>query len=172
MSDSYFFDTDILAYAFDRSDPTKWKTASALVKGGFEDGGGVLSNQVLAELFVVLTQKVSRPVPREEAAGKAKSFANSGSWTKVSYTSGTVAKAAQDSAAMPNHFWDLLIAETMKEAGVKRVYTENLKDFAGIPWVEAVNPFARKGGAKVARPEKGQAAEDGATAGHRETSRE
>ena len=166
MSDSYFFDTNVLAYAFDKSDPTKWKTASALVKGGFEDGGGVLSNQVLAELFVVLTQKVSKPIPKEEAAGIAKSFVDSASWTKVSYPSGTVARAAQDSAAMPNHFWELLIAGTMKEAGVKRVYTENLKDFAGIPWVEAVNPFAQKGGAKVARPEKGRAAEDGATAAH------
>jgi predicted nucleic acid-binding protein len=42
---------------------------------------------------------------------------------------------------MRTPFWDIMIAETMKEAGVRDLYTENEKDFLEIPWIRVVNPF-------------------------------
>lgn len=144
MKDSWFFDTNIIAYAFDRSDPAKWKICRKLLKEGFQGGiGGIVSNQVLAELFVVLTEKVARPISKARASKIVKSFVDSPNWVKIDYDSATASRAALDSAAVRNHFWDLLIAETMRDAGVKMVYSENIRDFEGITWVEATNPFKK-----------------------------
>ncbi len=142
MKDRYFFDTNIIAYAFDRSDRAKWEVCRGLVREGFQGGSGCsVSSQVLAELFVVLTAKVGKPVPPRKASTIVRSFVDSPSWTKLNYDHRTVSRAVADSGSTPAHFWDLLIAETMRDAGVKRIYTENVKDFEGIPWVEPVNPL-------------------------------
>jgi predicted nucleic acid-binding protein len=90
----------------------------------------------------VLTQKVQRPVSKDRAGNIVKSFVDSPAWGKVSYNCDTASRATEDSATMHNHFWDLLVAETMRDGGLKRIYTENVKDFEGIPWVHAVNPLA------------------------------
>jgi predicted nucleic acid-binding protein len=143
MKDRFFFDTNILAYAFDKSERAKWGVCRKLVRDGFEgDSPSYVSNQVLAELFVVLTQKVARPLSMKRAGLLVKSFAVSESWKKLTYDQATVVRAAQDSDSVDAPFWDLLIAETMRDAGVKKIYTENTGDFEGISWVDAVDPFS------------------------------
>jgi predicted nucleic acid-binding protein len=112
---------------------------------------GFVSNQILAELFVAITQRVGKPLSKERAGKIIRSFVDSPKWGKVNYDGSTVSRAAADSAATRNHFWELLIAETMRDGGLKRIYTENVGDFKGIPWVEAVNPLGKvreKGGAR------------------------
>jgi predicted nucleic acid-binding protein len=145
MKDRLFFDTSIIAYAFDKSEPRKRAVCKDLVRRAFDgDVDGFVSNQVLAELFVVLTQKVAKPLSRERAGTIVKSFADSASWEKLDYGTGTVARTADDSVTIRNPFWDLLIAETMREGKVKKICTENVRDFQGIPWVEPVDPFMGK----------------------------
>ena len=39
------------------------------------------------------------------------------------------------------HFWDAVIMETMKENGIGKVFTENVRDFAGTKGIEVVDPF-------------------------------
>jgi len=141
MKDRYFFDTNIIAYAFDRSDRARWGACRKLVREGFQgESACFVSNQVLAELFVVLTTRVGEPVSREKASTIVRSFIDSTAWKKLNYDHGTVGRAVMDSVST-SHFWDLLIAETMKEAGVKRIYTENARDFVDAPWVEPINPL-------------------------------
>lgn len=142
MKDRYFFDTNIIAYAFDKSDRAKWEKCRRLVMEGFQgESSCFVSNQVLAELFVVLTTKVGRPLSREKAGVIVRSFIDSPTWKKLNYHHLTVSRAATDSGSTAASFWDLLIAETMRDAGVRRIYTENLGDFKKISWVEAVNPL-------------------------------
>jgi predicted nucleic acid-binding protein len=40
-------------------------------------------------------------------------------------------------------YWDALIAATMRENGVTRIYTEDEKSFRKIPWLEVVNPLGK-----------------------------
>jgi predicted nucleic acid-binding protein len=80
-------------------------------------------------------------VPPKKASTIVRSFIDSPSWTKLNYDHRTVSRAVADSGSTSAHFWDLLIAETMRDAGVKRIYTENVKDFEGVSWVEPVNPL-------------------------------
>ncbi len=37
--------------------------------------------------------------------------------------------------------FDLFLAATMLDNGVKTIYTENIRDFEGLQEIEAVNPF-------------------------------
>ena len=137
-----FVDTNILAYAFDESDEKRRRPCADLVKAGFQgEAEYCLSNQVLSELFVVLTKQVGRPLSKEKAALVVSGFADSSKWKKLNYTHLTVRKALQDLQTISTSFWDILIAETMREAGIRLVYTENERDFRRIPWVQIENPL-------------------------------
>jgi len=57
MSDKIFFDTNILVYAFDKSDKEKHHISANLIKSAFENRNGSVSTQVLQEFFVVTTKK-------------------------------------------------------------------------------------------------------------------
>jgi predicted nucleic acid-binding protein len=135
-------DTNILAYAYDKSDPNRRKICEKLVKSGFEgESRYCVSNQVLGELYVVLTRKVAKPMPKEQASLLVNAFLESQNWEKLNYNHLTVKHALEDLRSMRTPFWDIMIAETMKEAGVRDLYTENEKDFLEIPWIRVVNPF-------------------------------
>ena len=143
---SSFFDTNILAYAFDESDERRRKPCADLVRAGFQGQiGCCVSNQILSELFVVLTSHIGKPLPREKAAVIVSGFIDSLKWTRTNYTYLTVKRAFEDLQTINTaSFWDLLIAETMKEAGLRTLYTENVRDFKNIPWIEVNNPVASK----------------------------
>ena len=81
MSDEIFFDTNIIAYAFDRSDERKRQPCQRLVRLGFQgDLSSCISNQVLGELFLVLTKKVGRPLSKKVAGTRVRGFMDSPRW--------------------------------------------------------------------------------------------
>jgi predicted nucleic acid-binding protein len=41
--------------------------------------------------------------------------------------------------------FDIFLAATMLDNGVRTIYTENVRDFEGIEGIEAINPFIPKG---------------------------
>ena len=90
---------------------------------------------------MVLTRKVAKPLTKERACLLVSAFAESQNWGKQNYNHLTVKRALEDLTTINTSFWDILIAETMKEAGIRTLYTENAKDFLEIPWIEVVNPF-------------------------------
>lgn len=142
MNDSIFYDTNILVYAYDESMKEKREVAEKLVESVF--GGetrGALSNQVLAELFYVLTEKINKPLSKETAAKIIRKYVISDKWEKLDYTNSTALKAALSSSYYNSSFWDTLIAETMKENGLVQIITENERDFKIIPGLKIINPF-------------------------------
>jgi predicted nucleic acid-binding protein len=141
-----FFDTNILAYAFDESDERRRKPCADLVRAGFQgEIDCCVSNQILSELFVALTRHIGKPLPREKASVIVGGFIDSPKWTKTNYTHLTVKRAFEDLQSIGSgSFWNLLIAETMKEAGVRTLYTENVRDFKNITWIDVNNPVATK----------------------------
>ena len=142
MSDEVFFDTNVNAYAFDRSDERKRQPCQRLVRLGFEgDPSSCISNQVLGELFQVLTEKVGMPLSKKVAGTIVRDFIDSPRWKKLNYSHLTVRRALDDVGTINASFWNVLIAETMRDSGVTRLYTENETDFRKIPWVEVLNPM-------------------------------
>jgi len=137
-----FYDSNILVYAFDESEPLKKKKCEKLVLAVFNGRAkGIVSNQVLAEVFFILTQKVRKPISGEKAVRVVFGFLKSTNWIKINYSFETVAKAAKQTSKHKTHFWDTLIAETMLENQVCKIFTENEKDFSKIKQIKAVSPL-------------------------------
>ena len=59
-----FVDTEILAYAHDRSETARQPVARALLEVLWRDRAGVLSTQALQELHVVATRRFDPPMAR------------------------------------------------------------------------------------------------------------
>ena len=63
-----FVDTNIFLNAYDSSEPVKKKTAEKLISALWQSRQGVISIQVIQELYVNLTRKLPKPVSAELAA--------------------------------------------------------------------------------------------------------
>jgi len=140
MKDRVFFDTNIICYAFDSSEPSKRKVCERLIERVYkEEILGVISNQVLVETYNVLTRKfgISTTTTRDIM----KSLTTSKNWYRINYNSNTVNRAIDDLERFQVSFLDLLIAETMKENLINEIITENVKDFEKISGIKAINPF-------------------------------
>jgi len=140
MKDRIFFDTNVICYAFDLADPVKRKVcAELLYKVYTGETAGVISNQVLGETFNAAITKIHMPADKVRVV--VKSLIVSEKWEKINYTTNTIDRAITISESVEVPFWDLLIAETMKENGVAKIMTENEKDFSSISGIKIINPF-------------------------------
>jgi predicted nucleic acid-binding protein len=67
MKDRHFLDTNIFAYSFDSSAPTKQKRARELILQGITTRKAVVSYQVVQEFFNIALRKFSHPMTVAEA---------------------------------------------------------------------------------------------------------
>ena len=135
-------DTNILIYAYDESEPEKKAKCKEIVERILTGKArAAVSNQVLAELYNGLTGKIEFPLKKEDAFIIVESFLKSGNMIKINYDSQTVAKAIAASIKYKMHFWDALIAATMLENQLFKIFTENEKDFGKIEHIKAINPL-------------------------------
>ena len=142
MNDKIFYDTNVLRYAYDLNEPEKREICKSLVSGIFKGKHrGIISNQILAELYNALTRKLG--VEAESARVIVESFIVSSNWVKIDYSHRTVRAAIDVSRTFRTPFPDTLIAETMKENGIVLIMTENEADFARLPGLDIRNPFIR-----------------------------
>lgn len=141
MSDEFFIDTNILVYAFDETEKQKHKIAQGLVRDiTLGRVKGVVSNQVLGELFVALTKKLEKPIDKKTTQIIINGLIDSLHWRKINYTEKTISKAVETSISLRTPFWDSVILETMLENKVYTILTENTKDFP-IGQITSKNPF-------------------------------
>jgi predicted nucleic acid-binding protein len=134
-----FVDTNILVYAEDRDAGRKHEVARDLIVDLWNSRDGVLSIQVLQELYVTLTRKVRRPLSAARAAELVREYL---AW-RVADNDGALligAMALQQKGSLS--FWDALIVEAANAAGCQRLYSEDLNPGQRFGAVEIVNPFA------------------------------
>jgi predicted nucleic acid-binding protein len=134
-----FVDTNVLAYAHDRSEAAKQPVARALLEALWRDRAGVLSTQVLQELFVVATRKFDPPMPRAAAREIVVVYA---SWPVVQVDVPLVLAASELEERHTLSFWDALVVEAARRAGATRLVTEDLQAGRRIGGVAVENPFA------------------------------
>ena len=141
--DNRFFDTNVLVYAYTEPNSMKGRKAQRLLSDVFEGRvHAAVSNQILAELSNTLISKFGAHPDSVNVI--MESIAINTNWLKLNYTVKTVMKciSALDSKGLQgNYFFDMLIAQTMKENGITTLVTENTKDFEGIEGITLVNPF-------------------------------
>ena len=133
-----FVDTNVLAYAHDRSETRKQPEAQARLEELWRERTGVLSTQVLQELYVVATRKLDPPMRRAAARELVALY---GEWPVVQVDVALVVSASELEERHTLSFWDALIVEAARRAGATRLLTEDLQQGRRIGGVSIENPF-------------------------------
>jgi predicted nucleic acid-binding protein len=133
-----FVDTNLLAYAHDPSEARKQPIAQALLEALWQDRGGVLSTQVLQELYVVTTRRFNPPMQRPAARELVALYAQ---WPVVQVDVPLILAASSLEARHTLSFWDALIIEAARRSGATRLLTEDLQSGRRIGGVQIENPF-------------------------------
>jgi predicted nucleic acid-binding protein len=134
-------DTNILIYAFDAREPEKRETAAGLLARCWRGEERLsVSVQNLAEFSVVVTEKIHNPIPRPVLRKFIAAVAAYDGWTVVGYDAGTILAANDLKERCSLHFWDALLAATMKENGISTIYTED-RHFEKVPGLAVINPL-------------------------------
>jgi len=133
-----FVDTNVLVYAFDKSGSPKKQAAERLMNELMEEDRLRVSTQVLQELFVTLTRKVSQRCSTAEALAVLEDLT---AWPLmvVDYAAIRAAVGLADQAQLS--FWDALVVVAAARSGAAVLYTEDLNDGQEILGVRISNPF-------------------------------
>jgi len=107
MSDRIFADTNVLVYAYDRSESQKQRRALEVLDRLAVSRVGVISTQVLAEFFVAVTRKIGTPLSVSEACVRVKNYLQA--WTVLDLTGMIVLEAARGVREHQFNFWDAQI---------------------------------------------------------------
>lgn len=131
-----FFDTNILVYSQDRSDPAKRVLAQSLVAGAIDDEELVVSTQVLAEFYVtVLRRKLLAPAP---ALALVKLWSEN---DVVPQTPELLLHGLELHQVHSVPLWDALVVRAAIEARCDILLSEDLQNGRRFGDLEIVNPF-------------------------------
>lgn len=142
MSDELaLVDSNLLSYVFDESEPDKRRICGELVGDCWERKRDfAVSVQNLSEFYVVVTNKISNPIPADIARRFIELIIDFQGWHVINYSAPTIKSAIDISKEHGIHYWDALLAATMRENNVFSIYTED-SDFEKISWLKTVNPL-------------------------------
>jgi predicted nucleic acid-binding protein len=127
-------DSNVLVYAYDRSEPDKQYRALEVLDRLVETGLGVLSAQTLAEFCAVVTRKIPSPLSAEQAYTQIEHFVRI--WPILNVTPEVVLEAARGLRDYQFSFWDAQLWAVARLHNVPVVFSEVVEG------VRFVNPFA------------------------------
>jgi predicted nucleic acid-binding protein len=140
MAARVLVDTNILLYAYDRSEPVKQPRALAtldlLVRGHM----GVVTPQVLAEFFVNATHKLEPPLTTEEAYERIQNYLLA--WEVLPLTGPIVLEAVRGVRTYQMAYWHAQIWAAAWLYQIPVVFTEDFNVGAVVEGVRFVNPLA------------------------------
>lgn len=133
-----FCDTNVIVYAYERNAGDKREQAGRLLERLWASGDGVISIQVLQELFVSL-RKAPRSTPVEQARSVIAGLAT---WRVMTPTPDEVLQAIDASDQWRVSFWDAMILTMANKASASVVWSEDLKSGQRYGGVVVQNPFS------------------------------
>ncbi len=133
-----FVDTNVLVYAHDSTAGRKRDIAREVVLDLWNNETGVLSTQVLQELFVSLTKKIPIPIDGRKARTILEDLC---AWDVVVNDEQSVLNAIDLKAKYQLSFWDSLILEAARRSGATTLYSEDLSNGQQVVGITIVNPF-------------------------------
>lgn len=141
MNGKVFVDTNILVYAYDRSEPQKQRQASQILNQLVVSRTGVISTQVLAEFFVTITSPRKFASPLSVAEGYERIEYYLRSWEVVDLTGLIVLEAARGVREYQLSFWDAQIWATARLNQIPLIYSEDFNAGAALEGVRFSNPL-------------------------------
>jgi len=139
MTGKYLVDTNLLVYAYDRSEPEKQAKAMEVLDSLVKDGAGVLSLQILSEFFTVVTRKLPAPLSLKEAYKTLNNYILS--WDMVDLTGAIILEAARGVKDLRLSYWDALVWATANMNQIPIVLSEDFSHNSVLEGVRFVNPF-------------------------------
>jgi predicted nucleic acid-binding protein len=136
-SDRFFVDTNLLVCAHDVAAGARHDRARDLVEQLWRDRSGVVSTQVLQELYVRL-RKTRNPLPAAEARRILIDYLR---WEVVVNTGDSVLAAVDLEERYRLSFWDALIVQAASASGAEILYSEDLSHGQVYGLVRVVNPL-------------------------------
>lgn len=132
-------DTNVLVYAYDVSEPERQRRALDVLHVLAERETGVVSTQIMAEMFVVLTRKLSSPLSVEQAVRSLTRHMRT--WQVAYITDFIVLEAARGVRDHAMSFWDAQVWATAKLNQIPVVLSEDFASGNVIEGVRFENPF-------------------------------
>lgn len=132
-----FFDTNILYYAYDSSEPIKQGKAQQHIADAIAQGNGYTSVQALGEFFhtTVIRKRLFK-------AEKAESIIKClGGLHILDIDYPMIRKAIDNHRQFQTSYWDSLILAAAQRASCKILYTEDLNHGQNYDGPTANNPF-------------------------------
>jgi len=139
MIAKYFVDTNVLVYAYDRSEPYKQQRALELIDALVASGVGAISAQVLSEFFVTATRKLTAPLSVTEAHERIEQFLRF--WTVLDLTGIIVLEASRGVREYQLNFWDAQIWAAARLNQIPIIFSEDFNSGQVTEGVRFVNPF-------------------------------
>jgi predicted nucleic acid-binding protein len=133
-----FVDTNVLVYALDEEQGERHETARALIEDLWETEGGVLSTQVLQDLYVTLTRKLRKSMTRPRARAIVERYA---AWPTHQITPDDIVAASELEQRHTLAVWDALIIVAAQRLGAERILTEDMQPGRSFGNVRIENPF-------------------------------
>jgi len=139
MNGRVFLDTNLLAYAYDVSEPSKQQRAIEVLDAVASAGAGVVSTQVLAEFFLTVTRKLSQPLSVKDALSRVSHY------LRICYVldvTGVVVLQAIDGVLKHRlHYWDAQIWAVARLNQIPVVFSEDFSEGTVLEGVRFVNPL-------------------------------
>jgi toxin-antitoxin system PIN domain toxin len=139
-------DTNILLYAINKDCP-EHEACSDLVRHALgEPESWIIADQVWFELYRLLRNPavLSQPLSAPDAAASVAWYRNKSGWVHCAWETSMIGQLEglwkEDSFPARRSF-DLVLAITLKNNGVKQFYTRNTKDFEVFDFFAVVNPL-------------------------------
>ncbi len=139
-NDKVLVDTNVLVYAYDRSEPEKQRRASWILDRLASARIGVIDTQILAEFFVAVTRKISIPLSIDEAYERIQNYA--GSWPVLRISEMVVLEAVRGVRDYQFSFWDAQVWAAARLNQIAVVLSEDFNTGSQIEGISFVNPFS------------------------------
>lgn len=138
MTDAVFVDTNVLVYAHDTTEPEKQAIAETWVTQLWQEHTGRTSLQVLNELYVTLTRKISRKIPADDAWRSVQQLF---AWNPQATNPQMMSCAREIETRYRLSWWDSLIVAAAQLQDCTTLLTEDLKHGMDFDGVRVRNPF-------------------------------
>jgi predicted nucleic acid-binding protein len=133
-----FVDTNVLVYAYDRGAGSKHEIALSHVEKLWLKGNGVISTQVLQELYVNVRRKAQKPISIDQARALISDYL---AWDPVVNDGASLLEAIDAERRYKLSFWDSLIVVAAQKSGASVLLTEDFNDGQKFGPVQVQNPF-------------------------------
>jgi len=138
MSGKCFVDTNVLVYVHDLSAGAKCLRAQELTRDLWDSQNGVISTQVLQELYSALRRRLKVPVSVADARAVVQDYFQ---WEVVINNRDSIIRATEIEVRFKVSFWDGLILQAAEKASASLLYSEDLSHGQFYGSVRVMNPF-------------------------------